>query len=171
VTLVRPLLEVRRSEVLDYLAALGQDHRIDASNGDLRFTRNRLRHELLPHLREQYNADVDAALLRLATQARDSQQLIVELAADLARKCVAIDHGVRFDCGPLSGQPSLVIREVCKIAWNDVQWPQQAMGFDQWQQLADLVRGDGDLPAISLPGNIRAWREAGYLILERLDLT
>ena len=170
VTLVRPLIHVRRRDVLDYLAVIGQDYRTDASNADPRFTRNRLRHELLPLLREQYNPLVDAALLRLATQARESQQLVADSAADLAELCIAGGHGIRIDCRPLRDQSALVIREVCKIAWNSAAWAQQSMGFDQWQQLADLVRGNSDLPAVILPGNIRAWRENHHLILDRLDL-
>src|SRR5688572_29033082 len=47
-TLIRPLLGARRSEVLAYLADIGQEYRHDASNLDRRFTRNRIRHELLP---------------------------------------------------------------------------------------------------------------------------
>jgi tRNA(Ile)-lysidine synthase len=190
VTLVRPLLGVRRREVLDYLAAIDQEFRTDPSNIDPRFTRNRLRHELLPFLRENYNVDVDAALLRLAVQAHESQQLIANLAAGLAPQCVVLvptlrvetqgpRHSasyahreaqvIRIDCPALLTQSSLVIREVCKIAWTDARWPRQAMGFDQWQQLADLVLGGGDSPAVNLPGNIRARREGQRLLLERLD--
>jgi tRNA(Ile)-lysidine synthase len=50
ILLVRPLLTVRRTDVLAFLGELGQRYRDDASNLDPRFTRNRLRHELLPLL-------------------------------------------------------------------------------------------------------------------------
>ena len=57
-TLIRPLLGVRRAELQTYLDALGQPYRHDQSNADLRFTRNRIRHQTMPQLREQYNAGV-----------------------------------------------------------------------------------------------------------------
>src|SRR5206468_2111324 len=50
VSVIRPLLSVTRVGVLDYLAGVGQDYRTDESNADRRFTRNRIRHELLPLL-------------------------------------------------------------------------------------------------------------------------
>jgi tRNA(Ile)-lysidine synthase len=50
VSLVRPLLQVRRSVLLEYLRDLGQDHRQDSSNHSPKFTRNRLRHDLIPRL-------------------------------------------------------------------------------------------------------------------------
>jgi len=170
VSLVRPLLGVRRSEVLAYLTTLGQDYRTDASNSDMRFTRNRLRNELLPALRAQYNDDVDAALLRLAAQGGEAQQLIDEMAAELASRCVSSAPGqVRIDCRPLLGQPALLVREVCKQAWEDAQWSRQAMGFAHWQQLADLVLTESNefgTPTINLPHGIRARREADAAVLE-----
>jgi tRNA(Ile)-lysidine synthase TilS/MesJ len=50
VALVRPMLSLWRRDVETYLEALGQDFRLDASNEDDRYTRNRVRHELLPLL-------------------------------------------------------------------------------------------------------------------------
>ena len=56
--IVRPLLGVRRSAVEIYLKELDQDWREDSSNRDLRHTRNRIRHEILPRLEEQINPRV-----------------------------------------------------------------------------------------------------------------
>src|SRR5207253_9701726 len=52
VEVVRPLLDVTRTEVLTFLQAEHQPARQERSNADLRFTRNRIRHGLLPHLAE-----------------------------------------------------------------------------------------------------------------------
>ena len=173
VTLVRPLLEITRVQVIEYLNALGQDHRVDASNADPRFTRNRLRHQLLPLIRSEFKADFDATLLRLSQQAAESQQVIDEFAALLVTKCVRIDwplkksdsgdsdtsfaaDGVQIDCRCLSGMPPLMVREVCRTAWREANWPLQAMGFDQWQQLASLAVGCGGHSKICLPGGISA---------------
>src|SRR5207244_6544441 len=69
--LIRPLLRVTRAQVLDYLSAEGQPYCEDQSNSDLDYTRNRLRHELLPHLAEHYNSAVRSVLARLAEQAEE----------------------------------------------------------------------------------------------------
>ena len=71
-------------EILQYLWDIGQDFRTDETNADTRWTRNRLRHELLPMLRERYNPSVDDALLRLAAQAGEAQQLIAGFAQQIA---------------------------------------------------------------------------------------
>jgi tRNA(Ile)-lysidine synthase len=70
--IVRPLLRVRRGELEDYLRGRGQAWRTDSSNADEAFTRNRVRHALLPMLRE-YNPAVDTALANLAELAREDE--------------------------------------------------------------------------------------------------
>ncbi|MFN8857863.1 MAG: tRNA lysidine(34) synthetase TilS, partial [Planctomycetaceae bacterium] len=72
-TIVRPLLDVTRGDITAYLQNLGQDFRTDSSNLTLEATRNRLRRELLPHLRAEYNPQIDRALVRLAHQAAEAQ--------------------------------------------------------------------------------------------------
>ncbi len=70
--IVRPLLGVRRSEVEEFLRARGQGWREDSSNADLSLTRNRVRHKLMPILRE-FNPAVDASLAAMAEIARDEE--------------------------------------------------------------------------------------------------
>ena len=80
-TLIRPLLGFPRAELLAYLNDLGQSYRDDSSNQDTAFTRNRIRHELLPRLAEQFNAGVVDALLRLGSLAGEVQAVIDAMAA------------------------------------------------------------------------------------------
>lgn len=70
--ILRPFLEVRRAEIEAWLRSLGQEWREDESNQDTAFTRNRIRHELLPVLTE-YNPQIQTQLASLATIARDEE--------------------------------------------------------------------------------------------------
>jgi tRNA(Ile)-lysidine synthase len=69
VTLIRPLLDVRRAELLRYLRRRSIPYVDDPSNRDERFARARIRHRVLPALREE-NPRVVEALLALAEAAR-----------------------------------------------------------------------------------------------------
>jgi tRNA(Ile)-lysidine synthase len=70
--ILRPLLCTTRSEIEAYLRALGQLWREDSSNRHLSFTRNRIRHELLPLL-ETWNPQLRAHLVHMAALARDEE--------------------------------------------------------------------------------------------------
>jgi len=73
-SIIRPLLGVRRHELLSYLSAIGQDWREDASNRDLRYARNRVRHGMLPRLERNLNPAVHEALAETADIARAEEE-------------------------------------------------------------------------------------------------
>jgi tRNA(Ile)-lysidine synthase len=78
--IVRPLIEVERGEVEEYLRARGIAWRDDSTNSSLRFARNRIRHELIPQLARDWNPGVVAALARIGElAAADEQYWAVEL--------------------------------------------------------------------------------------------
>lgn len=172
VTLIRPLLTFRRSEIRDYLAEIGQPFREDASNRALAFTRNRIRLDLLPRLAE-YNSDVTAALVRLAETARDAQQAIESHVEELLDRAVSMPPGtpeqIVIDCRPLTGESRHVLRELFVALWRKRNWPQQAMGFAEWDALACLILDSGKSPSpLNLPDSIRAQKTGEQLTLARL---
>lgn len=71
--ILRPILGTSHQSIEAYLAALNQPWCEDSTNRDLRHRRNRVRHELLPLLRD-YNPQISAQLSRLATIARDEEE-------------------------------------------------------------------------------------------------
>jgi tRNA(Ile)-lysidine synthase len=171
VTLVRPLLALRRSDVLDYLAARGLAHRDDETNAETRFTRNRIRRELLPRLRADYNVDVDAALLRLGQLAGENQSVIAELVEHLLTAAVQLAaEQVVVQSPLLARQPRYLVRELFVEIWRRKNWPQQAMGFVEWEALAEMLFAQCDaLPRQrTFPGNIQATKKGEQLALTRL---
>ena len=64
--LFRPLLQVTKSETEEYCRSLGRPFRTDSENTQPYFTRNRVRHQLLPLLAREYNPRVQEALVRLS---------------------------------------------------------------------------------------------------------
>jgi len=79
--IVRPLLGASRAEVEGFLRARGQEWREDSSNRELAYTRNRIRHELLPLL-EGWNPRLREHLTQMAVLARDEEAW---WAAEMAR--------------------------------------------------------------------------------------
>ena len=76
---IRPLIELRREEILAFLREHELDYRDDASNRDLRFTRNRLRHDILPRLSE-LNPQLVETLARNAEILRDEEDFMEKAA-------------------------------------------------------------------------------------------
>jgi tRNA(Ile)-lysidine synthase len=64
---IRPLLDTARKDILQYLKERSLAYRIDQSNRDPRFLRNRIRHHLLPLLEKEYQPQVKRILSETAT--------------------------------------------------------------------------------------------------------
>jgi tRNA(Ile)-lysidine synthase len=155
VELVRPLLEASRSEVLAFLAKQRQTFRQDRSNADLSYTRNRIRHGLLPLLKDHYNPAVADVLARLAEQAAEVYQAEEQAARALLEKAERPRAGrlLIFDRRVLQDAPRRLVREAFRLAWERERWPQGGMGFHHWDRLVLLVVvGSG---AADFPGGIR----------------
>lgn len=168
VSLIRPMLDMRRSDVLDYLTALGQPFRQDASNRDPRFTRSRIRCELLPQLERDYNPAVVDALLRLGTLSGEVQATIDHEVAKLADSVVTSTPSgeLTIDCQKLGGVSSYLLRELLIHLWRGQGWPQQSMGYAQWEKLSELALSDAETQ-LTLPGTIMAQKKDGQLMLTR----
>ncbi len=60
--IIRPLLKTSREEILSYLKETKLDYRIDKSNADIRFFRNKIRQQLIPYLEKKYNLVIKKTL-------------------------------------------------------------------------------------------------------------
>jgi tRNA(Ile)-lysidine synthase len=158
VSVVRPLLQATRAEILDYLHGLSQPYREDSSNRDPRFTRNRIRHELLPQLARDYSPAIIEVLARLARQADDVYRLEEAAALALLADAERPRAGDRliFDHRTLLAAPRHRVREMFRQVWEREGWPVGRMDQATWERLADVARGV--INAVDLPGGLHARR-------------
>jgi tRNA(Ile)-lysidine synthase len=124
--ILRPLLGTVRAEVEAYLGALGQKWREDSSNRHLSFTRNRIRHELLPLL-EEWNPRLREHLTQMAELARDEEAWWSDEVARIAPQLLlpgrpvrgggrASGDGLALDVTRLAGLPVALQRRLLRHA-------------------------------------------------------
>ena len=167
VTLLRPLLHVRRSEILAYLESLGKTYREDKTNFENQFTRNRIRNQLLPMLRKKFNPQIDEAVCRLATLAAEHESVLAELLDGLIDSALVEQSPNRiiFDVLPLKGCTLPVLREVLIRVWKRHNFPQREMDYGQWSALTELFQMPGK--RLDFPGGVTAERTCGQFIVEK----
>jgi tRNA(Ile)-lysidine synthase len=161
VRLVRPLLEVTRAEVLEHCAHYGVEFRTDSSNLTDEFTRNRVRHELLPLLRS-FNPRFDEALLRGAEAwLVDAECLDQQATGLLQQACI---NGL-LDTGVLSAlHPTLRLRVL--RAWvRQGRGRLQQITAAHWQALERLITQSQSGRRTDLPGGWQVVREFDWLRL------
>jgi tRNA(Ile)-lysidine synthase len=167
VMLIRPLLDLNRGQVLEYLTALRQEYRQDRSNYDLTFTRNRLRHELIPYLTEHFNPRLSETLTRLSRNAAEVQ-FAIDAQVDRLRRRAAAKHSaqsVSFRASALRNVPPFLVRELVRRLWTQAGWPLRELGQADLERIEHVA--SGKLRSWDLPHGIRAARIRGQLVLLR----
>jgi tRNA(Ile)-lysidine synthase len=115
--IVRPLLDVRRQEIESYLEERGVSYREDGSNLDPRFTRNRIRHELLPLLSAAYNPRLADSLARCASLLREEEEWMEAETREAFDTLAAVSPGrVRLDRKALANRPLALRRRLVRFA-------------------------------------------------------
>ena len=167
VVVARPLLKTNRQLIRAYLTDLGQDFREDESNQSGSFTRNRIRNELIPLLKELGYSNYDQSLIRLADQAREVQDWLDQLAASIVPRAVSQEGAkIVIDLAEVVGVPWPVQRELLVQVWKKMQWPLGQMTASQWNRLRRLLENQqGEVASFQLPGAIGVLRDGAQLRL------
>lgn len=77
---LHPLLGLRHRELAQYCGLVGVEYCHDSTNDDLAFSRNRVRHELLPYLEQHFNSNIKETLARMALQLAPEEELLKKQA-------------------------------------------------------------------------------------------
>ncbi len=88
--IIRPLLNIKSDEIIHYLNENELSYRVDRSNVDLRFTRNKIRHRLIPLLARNYNANIVEILSRTAAYLHSATEFLYQQVERLQKRCLTI---------------------------------------------------------------------------------
>lgn len=127
---VRPLFDIGRVEVLSYLEAKGRAFRTDSSNLKPVYLRNRIRHELMPLLK-QFNPSLLAALTQQSIILRDEHQWFEHSVATWAQAHLSQerDGSLTSSCPAMLKLPLAVQRRVIRHVVRQVTGSVQGVAF------------------------------------------
>jgi tRNA(Ile)-lysidine synthase len=150
---VRPLLAVERAQVTAWLAARGLPYRDDASNQSLEFARNRIRHQLLPQLEEQWNPALSQTLAHLADVAMHEEEYWDARVAEFW-PVVAAEAGeaVLLRCPELNALPLALARRVVRQAARRIKGDLNRLDFPHIEQIRELAAAPSGSGRVVTPG-------------------
>jgi tRNA(Ile)-lysidine synthase len=167
--IIRPLIQVHRHDIMDYLRTHRIPFREDPSNQQRRYARNRIRLELLPHLQKSYNPRLVQALSATAQLLAADEAALQEVARE------------RFDAARLSATPDQVHlrlamirpllpalqRRVLRRALAEVMGGLQGVTHSHLANILALLRTDVGTKWLALPGGVVVERRYDVLIIYR----
>ena len=169
IRIIRPLLCISRDQVETYLESLDQPWREDESNLDRRFTRNRVRHDLLPLLEREFNPNLRAVLNDAAEVSRGDEEYWQALVqGELLRRLKPTEdaavHPRRLSLDGFAELPLALQRRLLKRFAEDAGL---ALDFEHVETLRRCALGN--LSQAELPSGRRAQRKGDYLELGTLE--
>lgn len=162
VCIVRPLLCLTRCEVEDYCRERRLDYRVDPSNVDVRYARNKLRRVVMPVLRE-LNPRVAKAFARAAEIVASDCEALDEITVAALKEC---DTGRGLSVACLLRQPAAVRRRLLIEAVRRRPGSSQ-LGSTHVEALERLLYEGAGGRRVELPGGLAAWREFDTVVLAR----
>lgn len=159
ISLVRPLIEVSRQQILDWLADRGLACCTDSSNLGDGPTRNWIRNQLLPQLSGRFGESVRENIAGLAGQAIELTEALNDVADRLLEKSIQRTGTtfVELDPQPLVAPAQALVQHLLVRLWTRMDWPQRDMTREKWESVAEFIRQN---PArtlrLELPGKITA---------------
>jgi tRNA(Ile)-lysidine synthase len=172
-SIVRPLLDVRRSELREYLAACGQSWQEDATNLDAARLRTRIR-RILPALERECGTRVVGNLARLAEQSRNDEALLCEWVEQrfisvADRRGTELAVAVRDLIEPCRGLKTAeasqaLARRLVRRAVEEIKGNQLQLTAAHVLQVLALAQRGASGKRVELPGGVVAERVLDQIV-------
>ncbi len=166
--IVRPIIELEKREIVEYLHGLDVSYRIDHTNLEPIYFRNIVRSDIIPFL-EKYNPRLKRVLFNLAEHLREDFEFIEKAKAG-ARGMVfaAKDGAIEVSLKDLVLQPRVIQKEILRDCLQKAGGEVKKLSFRHWKEVEGLINRKGRGRSVHLPGGITAARGEKSLILSKI---
>lgn len=163
---LRPFLDVPRSEIEAAARSAGVEFRTDATNKDVRFSRNAIRHVIIPAIERSLGRNIRGPLLKTARILAEEERFLEQMTEEALEDCRL--EALVLDVRRVARLAPALQRRVVE-AWLSAVCG-SSVGFDHVESVRALVCEPGrprrGMAAVNLPGGLRARRRAGRLFVE-----
>jgi len=159
--IIRPLIDLTKKEILAFLELSDSEYIKDNSNIDTRYLRNRIRHELLPRLKEGYNPNAVYALNRLASILRDEEDFWDHEVRRILQDLVLVQTSDRLSLTArgLSDLHPAQLRRLIRYAVLSLKGELKRLGHVHVQAVARLIAGPSLSGRLNLPHGVTVVRD------------
>lgn len=166
--IIRPLLEMTRQDIEIYCRENDLTPRRDITNWDLAYTRNKIRWELLPLLKDHYNPAISRLLAQTAQVLRDEHAYIAATAARVVPALVTVeaDGAVELSLVRWRRLHPALQREVMRLAVGKIIPSLKGITFTHVETLLAMGRRNG-VARYTLPGPVYVQTAYGRMRLDR----
>ncbi len=166
--IVRPLIRLKRSEILRYISEKKIGFVSDVSNADPAYRRNKIRHQLLPELKESYNPAIVDALNRLGEILRAENQWMDEALEPVFNDCVLTraSHRIRLALPGINRIDPAAGRRIIRKAILSVKQDLRRITLLHVDAVLELAKKGPICGSLDLPGGVRVIKDVEALTIK-----
>lgn len=167
--IVRPLIHLKRSEILDYISENKLAFVTDTSNMDPAYRRNKIRHHLIPELKESYNSAIVESLNRLGEILQAEDQWMDEALDPVFNESVLFrtSHRICLAIPGVNGMDLAAARRIIRKAIFSVKQDLRRITFLHVDAIIKLAKQGQACGSLDLPGGIRVVKDTAALIIKK----
>lgn len=164
--MIHPLLFAEKEEILKELSERGEEFRTDSSNLSDHYTRNSIRHQLMPVMEERVNAQSVSHIAEAAEDIAEADALLKSMAGKIGEDCIVCQGEAFLVTGELLEHPPILQRYVLMDVLARLSGSRKNLGREQICQMQDLLKGHAGR-RYALPGKLEAVRRADGLVVRK----
>ena len=163
--IIRPLLEQDRQSIEEYCRQNNLEPRIDKTNLQPIYLRNKIRLELIPYLKQRFNPNIDEAIIRLGQVVREENNYLEQQAKELLNSLGEIkDHSIAIKIESLKKLHPAMQKRLLRKGIERIANTLNGFEYKHFQGIIELFdKGTG--AAIELPKEIKAYISYENLII------
>lgn len=164
--IIRPLINVRRDEIEAYCEEKALNPRIDKTNLEPIYGRNKIRLELIPYIENNFNANIMSTLHRLSDIVTLENDFLNKEAKNIFLEIAIIGaNGIEYNINKLRNIHPSLMRRVIRIGIEKLTGSLRGIEYKNIEGVVDLLdKSTG--AAVILPDNIKAYISYDKLILK-----
>jgi tRNA(Ile)-lysidine synthase len=167
VKIIRPLLETERGEIDEYLKAKNIKPRIDSSNLDTKFFRNKIRHELIPYL-EKFNPKIQEGLLKIAQISRENSEYIRQTVQKILKDIsMRMPDAVKIDIDKLTAYPQMLRNNILREFAKDFK----GLDYANLKEIEKIIDSKRANLVLRLSSGIEIAKEHTHLFIRRIKMS
>lgn len=167
--IIRPLIGIERKLIEEYCREYDLNPRIDKTNFEPIYIRNKIRLELIPYIKDNFNPSIEAALTRFAGIIDEENDYLQKTTYEAFKRVACVYKcSIQYNIEELKSQHNALRRRLIRMGLEKIKGTLKGIEFKNIELVLSLLEQKTGAAAV-LPGGIRAYISYNDLIITEIE--
>lgn len=165
--IIRPLIEITREEIEEYCSVNQLSPRIDSSNKENKYTRNKIRLKLIPYLKDEFNKNIVDTVNRMSNLSSIDNKIINDLISNILQEIIISQNEeyIILNLDKINKQPKYIIPKLIRKAIYLIKGDLVEIEYTNLEDTVKFIFQSKTGSMLHLPHNIKIKKSYNELII------